>query len=174
MRDVDNLRFMGYYLGYRGIFRLQKCHRIPRYQSKGERKKMYQKIIIVGNLGRDPEMRYTPSGQPVTNLSVATNRKWTNQEGQQQEETIWFRVSVWGKQAETCNQYLSKGRQVLVEGRLRPDPATGGPRIWTRQDGTPGASFEITAFTVRFLGGRAGAVEAGPEEQIMEEGDIPF
>ena len=136
---------------------------------------MYQKIIIVGNLGRDPEMRYTPSGQPVTNLSVATNRKWTSADGTPGEETIWFRVSVWGKQAETCNQYLSKGGQVLVEGRLRPDPATGGPRIWTRQDGTAGASFEVTSFNVRFLGGRPGAVAVGPEEQAIEEpSDIPF
>ncbi len=136
---------------------------------------MYQKIIIVGNLGRDPEMRYTPQGTPVTNLSVATNRKWTGADGTPGEETIWFRVSVWGKQAETCNQYLSKGRQVLVEGRLRPDPATGGPRIWTRQDGTAGASFEITALTVKFLGGRPGDAAAGPgEEPAIEEGEIPF
>jgi single-strand DNA-binding protein len=135
---------------------------------------MYQKIIIVGNLGRDPEMRYTPQGTPVTNLSVATNRKWTNADGTPGEETIWFRVSVWGKQAETCNQYLSKGRQVLVEGRLRPDPATGGPRIWTRQDGTSGASFEITALNVRFLGGRAEVAAAGPDEEVIEEGEIPF
>lgn len=136
---------------------------------------MYQKIIIVGNLGRDPEMRYTPQGTPVTNLSVATNRKWTGADGTPGEETIWFRVSVWGKQAETCNQYLSKGRQVLVEGRLRPDPATGGPRIWTRQDGTPGASFEINALSVRFLGGRAADAAAGPEEEpVIEEGEIPF
>ena len=140
---------------------------------------MYQKIIIVGNLGRDPEMRYTPSGQPVTNLSVATSYRWTDQEGQQQERTTWFRVSVWGKQAETCNQYLSKGRQVLVEGSLQPDPATGGPRIWTRQDGTAGASFEVRAFTVRFLGGRAEGVEVGvevgpEEEEAIEEGEIPF
>jgi single-strand DNA-binding protein len=135
---------------------------------------MYQKIIIVGNLGRDPEMRYTPQGTPVTNLSVATNRKWTSADGTPGEETIWFRVSVWGKQAETCNQYLSKGRQVLVEGRLRPDPATGGPRIWTRQDGTSGASFEITALNVRFLGGRAEVAAAGPDEEVIEEGEIPF
>jgi single-strand DNA-binding protein len=135
---------------------------------------MYQKIIIVGNLGRDPEMRYTPQGTPVTNLSVATNRRWTNADGTPGEETIWFRVSVWGKQAEACNQYLSKGRQVLVEGRLRPDPNTGGPRIWTRQDGTPGASFEITALNVRFLGGRAEGVAMGPEEEVTEEGEIPF
>lgn len=139
---------------------------------------MYQKIIIVGNLGRDPEMRYTPSGQPVTNFSVATNRKWTNTDGTPGEETIWFRVTAWGRLGETCNQYLSKGRQVLVEGRLRPDPATGGPRIWTRQDGTAGASFEITALNVRFLGGRAeGAAmgpAVGPEEGAIEEEGIPF
>ena len=140
---------------------------------------MYQKIIIVGNLGRDPEMRYTPQGTPVTNLSVATNRKWTNADGTPGEETIWFRVSAWGKLGETCNQYLSKGRQVLVEGSLQPDPATGGPRIWTRQDGTAGASFEVRAFTVRFLGGRAEGVEVGvevgpEEEEAIEEGEIPF
>ena len=135
---------------------------------------MYQKIIIVGNLGRDPEMRYTPSGQPVTNLSVATNRKWTSADGTPGEETIWFRVTAWGKLGETCNQYLSKGRQVLVEGRLRPDPNTGGPRIWTRQDGTSGASFEITAFTVKFLGGRAEGAAVSSEEEAIEEGEIPF
>jgi len=92
---------------------------------------MYQKIIIMGNLGNDPEMRYTPQGKPVTNFSVATNRKWTNADGTPGEETIWFRVSAWGKLGEVCNQYLSKGRQVFVEGRLRPDPETGAPRIWT-------------------------------------------
>ena len=135
---------------------------------------MYQKIIIVGNLGRDPEMRYTPSGQPVTTLSVATNRKWTNADGTPGEETIWFRVSVWGKQAEACNQYLSKGRQVLIEGRLRPDPATSEPRIWTGNDGVARASYELTANTVRFLGGRAEVAAAGPEEGAIEEGEIPF
>lgn len=143
---------------------------------------MYQRIVIVGNLGRDPEMRYMPDGTAVTNLSVATSRRWTDrQSGEQREETAWFRVSVWGQQAETVNQYLSKGRQVLVEGRLRPDPETGGPRLYTRQDGTVGASFEVRAFTVRFLGGRdttgfegdfeGGAADEGPVE---EEDDIPF
>ena len=135
---------------------------------------MYQKIIIVGNLGRDPEMRYTPQGTPVTNFSVATNRKWTNADGTPGEETIWFRVSAWGRTAETCNQYLSKGRQVLVEGQLKPDPATGGPRVWTRQDGTAGASYEVRAFTVKFLGGRAEGAAAAPEEEAIEEGEIPF
>ncbi len=115
---------------------------------------MFHEIIIVGNLGRDPEMRYTPTGQAVTNLSVATNRQYTASNGEQVKETIWFRVSVWGKQAEACNQYLRRGSKVLITGRLNPDPATGGPRIWTRQDGTAGASFEVTAQTVRFLSSR--------------------
>ena len=77
---------------------------------------MYHTIIIVGNLGRDPEMRYTPSGQAVTNFNVATNRQYTASDGSQVKETIWFRVSSWGKQAETCNQFLKKGSKVLVEG----------------------------------------------------------
>src|SRR4030066_282814 len=121
---------------------------------------MYHTIIIVGNLGRDPEMRYTPSGQAVTNFNVATNRQYTDSSGQQVKETIWFRVSTWGKQAETCNQYLKKGNKVLVEGRLVPDQATGGPRVWTRQDGTATASFEVSANTVGFLTSR-GEAEAG-------------
>ncbi len=114
---------------------------------------MFHTVILVGNLGRDPEMRYTPSGQAVTNLNVATNRKYTNSNGESVEETVWFRVAVWGRQAEACHQYLRKGRQVLVEGRLQSDE-NGNPRIWNRQDGTPAASFEVNAQTVRFLGGR--------------------
>ena len=113
----------------------------------------YHTIIIVGRLGRDPELRYTPSGQAVCNLSLATDNSFTNREGQRVTRTVWFRVTVWGKQAETVNQYLAKGRQILVEGRMNPDE-NGGPRIWSRQDGTPAASYEITANTVRFLGGR--------------------
>lgn len=140
---------------------------------------MYQKVIIAGNLGRDPEMRYMPDGTPVTNFSVATNRRWTDgTTGEPREETIWFRVSVWRRQAEIANEYLSKGSQVLVEGRIRPDPQTGEPRIWTAQDGTVRATYEITADVVRFLGGRdqtgfevEGAVEgAAPQE----EDEIPF
>jgi single-strand DNA-binding protein len=142
---------------------------------------MYHTIIIVGNLGRDPEMRYTPSGQPVTNFNVATNRQYTDSNGQQVKETIWFRVSTWGKQAETCNQYLKKGSKVLVEGRLVPEPATGGPRVWTRQDGTVSASFEVSASTVRFLSSR-GETEGGyqpggePGQVADAEGgdNIPF
>jgi len=138
---------------------------------------MYQKVIIVGNLGRDPEMRYTPQGTPVTTLSVATNRKWTNADGTPGEETVWFRVSAWRRMAEVCNQYLSKGQQVLIEGQLKPDPATGGPRVWTRQDGTTGASYEVTALTVKFLGKRGEEIAAGPEEAAaaaIEEEEMPF
>ncbi len=143
---------------------------------------MYQKIVIVGNLGNDPEMRYMPDGTAVTSFSVATNRRWTNQSsGQQVDETTWFRVSVWRAQAESANQYLSKGRKVLVEGRLKPDPQTGGPRTFVRHDGSVGASFEITADTVRFLSGReeAGYVSDGggdyaAGDAAQEEDEIPF
>jgi single-strand DNA-binding protein len=132
---------------------------------------VYQKVIIAGNLGGDPELRYTPQGTPVTNFSVATNESWTDQSGQQQERTTWFRVTAWRRLAETCSQYLTKGRQVLVEGRMNPDPQTGAPRIWTGNDGVARASYEITALTVKFLGGRAVATEGGVP---MEEEEIPF
>ena len=115
---------------------------------------MYQKVTIVGNLGTDPEMRYMPDGTPVTSFSVATNRKWGGDNPG--EETTWFRVSAWRRQAETCNQYLAKGRRVLVEGSLTPDKATGGPKTWTGQDGTVRASFELRADRVVFLGGAGG------------------
>ena len=111
---------------------------------------MYQRLVLVGRLGRDPEMRYTPQGTPVTSFSVATSRKYSTADGQQKEETAWFRVQVWGKQGETVNQYLTKGSKVLVEGSLVPDE-NGGPKIWTGQDGKPRASFEVRAQTVRFL-----------------------
>jgi single-strand DNA-binding protein len=141
---------------------------------------MYHTLIIVGNVGKDPEMRYTPSGQAVTSFSVATNRQYTASNGEQVKETIWFRVSAWGKQAEVCNQYLRKGSKVLIEGRLTPDKNTGGPRIWSKQDGTAGASFEVTASTVRFLSSR-GEGEGGPVAggdmgmaEMPPEDDIPF
>jgi single-strand DNA-binding protein len=142
---------------------------------------MYHTIIIVGNLGKDPEMRYLPSGQAVTSFNVATNRQYTGQDGQQVKETIWFRVSVWGKQAESCNQYLKKGSKVLVEGRLTPDPATGGPRLWTRQDGTSASNYEVNAATVRFLSSRgegdiaqSGGFDGAPVSDSGDGGDIPF
>ncbi len=143
---------------------------------------MYQTIIIVGNVGRDPEMRYTPSGQAVTSFSVATNRQYTNNNGETVKETIWFRISAWGKTGETCNQYLKKGSKVLVEGRLTADPVTGGPRIWQAQDGTSRASFEVSAQTVRFLSSRSETESSGAgSSPAVEDGaapaeneDIPF
>lgn len=138
---------------------------------------MYHTIIIVGNLGHDPEMRYTPSGHPVTNFSMAANRQYTASDGQVVKETIWFRVTTWGKQAEACNQYLKKGSKVLVEGRLIPDPATGGPRIYDKKDGSAGASFEVSANTVRFLSSQEsgnGAHEAETTFGAPDGDDLPF
>jgi len=136
---------------------------------------MFQKIILVGNLGGDPTMQYMADGTAVTNFSLATNRKWTDrQTGEVQEEVTWVRVSVWGRQAEAANEYLTKGRQVMVEGRLRPDPQTGGPRLWTRQDGTVGASFEVTAIDVKFLGGNGNGNGNGNGVPAQQEDDIPF
>ena len=141
---------------------------------------MYQTTILIGNLGKDPEMRYTPSGQAVTSFSVATNRQYTNNNGESVKETTWFRVSAWGKQAETCNQYLRKGSKVLVEGRLTSDPATGGPRIWKAQDGSSRASFEVNASTVRFLSSKNesdGSAQVGGDDAGFAEpndDEIPF
>ncbi len=140
---------------------------------------MFQQLTIVGYLGNDPVMRFTPSGQAVTSFSIATSRSYSNNAGEKIDETTWFRVSVWGAQAESCSQYLSKGRPVLVIGRLRPDPQSGGPRVYTRKDGSTGASFEVNAINVRFLPsgrGDAGSLEAdmGDVEAGAEEDDIPF
>lgn len=130
---------------------------------------MYQIVIFAGNVGRDPEMRYTPSGQAVTSFSVATNRQYTTGNGEKVDETTWFRVSVWGKLAEVCNQYVKKGSKVLVEGHLTPDKSTGGPRIWDK-NGEPAASYEVTAGTVRFLSSRG---ENGSHPAQMEGAEIP-
>lgn len=139
---------------------------------------MYQKLTVVGRLGRDPEMRYMPNGDPVTSFNIATDRAWNDKNGQKQKETTWFRCSVFGKRAEVANQYLSKGKMVLVEGRLRVDPKTGGPTTFTRQDGTVGASFEIVVENFTFLSPReeGGAVPEGGDMGGGDAGndDIPF
>lgn len=140
---------------------------------------MYHKITIAGNLGRDPEMRFLPSGQAVTNINVATNRVYTDSNGQKITETIWFRVSVWGTRGETVNQYLKKGSKVLIEGRLNVDPETGGPRVFTRNDGTTGASYEITGQNVIFLSSRSEdqsnqTPDSGGFSEQVDEDDIPF
>lgn len=143
---------------------------------------MYQRIIIIGRLGQDPEMRYTAQGTPVTSFSVATDRVWTDQNGQRQERTVWFRVSAWRRLAETCNQYLSKGRLVMVEGEIQE------PRTYQSRDGEWRASLDVTARDVRFLGGRGdagsgydssaretdvGDADAG-SGPILDEEEIPF
>jgi single-strand DNA-binding protein len=137
---------------------------------------MYQKLLIAGNLGKDPEMRYTANGTPVTSFSIASNRRYTNSAGELVEETIWFRISTWNRLAEICAEYLKKGAKVLVEGRLQPDPSTGGPRIWTDQNGAPRTSFEITASTVQFLSNKQSdnGMSQGEYESETEAAEIPF
>lgn len=133
---------------------------------------MYHSVTLIGNLGRDPEMRYMPSGAAVTNFSVATSKKWTK-DGNSHEETIWWRVAAFGKTAEACNQYLVKGSRVLVVGELKPD-ASGNPRVYKRNDGEAAASFEVTALTVKFLSAKG---EGGGHDQAQgesEEDSIPF
>ena len=132
------------------------------------------KVLIIGNLGRDPEMRFTPTGTPVTTMSVASTRSYMKGE-QKVDETTWVRVTTWGKQAENCNAYLKKGSKVYVEGRLTPD-ANGNPRIWDKADGTPGASFEVNASEVLFLSARPGANGEPVEESTSMNGgdEIPF
>jgi len=136
----------------------------------------YQQITLVGCLGKNPELRYLPDGRPVTNFSMATNRKWANKKTSElMEETTWWRISVFGPQAEACAQYLAKGRQVLVTGRMRPDPATGSPRVFTRNDGSSGASHELTATSVQFLGSRADAAPDAPAQQTEADSEgVPF
>ena len=135
----------------------------------------FQQITLVGCLGKNPELRYLSDGRPVANFSIATNRKWNNQDGTKGEETTWWRISVFGNQAEACAQYLAKGRQVLVTGRMRPDPATGSPRVFTRNDGSPGASYELTATSVQFLGSRADAAPDAPAQQTEADSEgVPF
>jgi single-strand DNA-binding protein len=138
---------------------------------------MFHTIIILGNVGRDPELRYTPSGQGVTTFSVASNRQYNSNDGQQVKETIWFRVTAWGKTAEICNQYLRKGMRVFIEGRLRPD-TNGSPRVFQRADGTTGSSYEVVASTVKFISpkpeGEAAAGEEFETAPATTEEDIPF
>ena len=112
----------------------------------------FNKVIVVGNLGRDPELRYTPQGTAVCTFSVATNERRKSATGEQQDVTTWFRVTVWGKQAETVSQYLTKGRNVYVEGRLHVEE-------WTDREGKPRHTLELNASDVRFL-------DAGNAERI--------
>ena len=128
------------------------------------------KIIVIGHLGRDPEMRYLPSGQGVSNFSVATSRKYTTSSGEQREETEWFNCSAFGRLAETCNQYLTKGKQVYVEGRL-------SSRTYQTQSGETRHSNDINITDVQFLGQRSDRLEdvvVAPEGYQEAEVDLPF
>jgi single-strand DNA-binding protein len=123
------------------------------------------KVMLIGNLGSDPEMRFTPNGNPVTSFRMATSRSFLDSDGERRQETEWFTVVVWGKQAESCNQFISKGKQVYVEGRLRS-------RSWEGQDGQKRFRTEVVANRVIFLDRRA--LAALPEEGELEPEDLPF
>lgn len=133
--------------------------------------KQYNKTTFVGHLGSDPEMRYTPKGKPYTSFSVASNDQYTNENGETIKITTWYRCTAWNKAAEIYNQYLHKGSKVLIEGRLNPDPATGGPRLWTGQDGSERASFEIMVKELYFLDQKNGN---GPAEASVSVDDEPI
>jgi single-strand DNA-binding protein len=137
---------------------------------------MVNKVILVGRLGRDPELRYTQGGQAVANFTVATNESWNNKEGERQERTEWHRIVAWGKQAEFCSNYLSKGRQVFVEGRIQT-------REWEDQKGEKRRTTEIVAQTIQGLGPRPDGSTGGepvprdedaPPQSAPPEDDIPF
>jgi len=112
------------------------------------------KVILIGNLGADPEVRFTPSGQAVANFRIATSESWTDKNGQKQERTEWHRIVVWGKLAELCGEYLAKGRQCYIEGRLQT-------REWTDKEGKKNYTTEVVANQVQFLGSRDGSTGRG-------------
>lgn len=141
----------------------------------------FNKIILVGNLGRDPELRYTPQGTPVCSFTLATNERRKDRAGENQDVTTWFRVTLWGRQAETASQYLTKGRPVYIEGRLRVEE-------WTDKDGKQRHTLEVHATDMQFIGGRGdegGAPAARTESSTssrsepsggddISDDDIPF
>ena len=142
----------------------------------------FNKIILVGNLGRDPELRYTPQGTPVCSFSLATNeRRRDRTTGENNDITTWFRVTLWGRQAETASQYLTRGRPVYIEGRLRVEE-------WTDRDGKQRHTLEVHATDMQFIGGgarsdegaatpakaAAAAADSQPERTDLSEDDIPF
>jgi single-strand DNA-binding protein len=147
-----------------------------RNQTNGGKMASVNKAILIGNLGKDPEIRYTPSGQAVASFSIATTRKWKDKEGQSQEQTDWHNIVVWGRMAETAKEYLAKGRSVYIEGRIQN-------RSYEDKEGNKRYISEVVATTMQFLGGRpdqAGgsqASQAPPPDQppdINEDDDLPF
>ena len=124
------------------------------------------KLMIIGHLGRDPEMRYTPSGRPVTTFSVATSRRWHSTDGERHEDTEWFNVVAWGGLAEVCNQHLQKGMQVYVEGRLQT-------RRWEDAEGNKHFTTELVAKEMIMLGEKKEILRTS-FDQDEEEGNFPF
>lgn len=128
----------------------------------------FNKIMVMGNLGRDPELRYTPQGTPVCSFSIATNERRRDKSGEFQDLTTWFRVTLWGKQAETAAQYLTKGRPVFIEGRLRMEE-------WTDRDGKTRHTLEIHGTDMQFVGGRGEDAQPpgpSPEESGVGQADV--
>ncbi len=134
------------------------------------------KVILVGNLGSDPELRHTPNGNPVANFNIATTDLWTNKDGQQEQRTEWHRIVAWGRLAEICNEYLKKGRQVYIEGRIQT-------RSWEDQNGQTRRITEIVANQMMMLGTREGGAVPELSEKAEGEGaevsgdvgdDLPF
>ncbi len=126
-------------------------------------------MMIIGHLGRDPEMRYTPSGRPVTTFTVATSRSWNTSDGERHNETEWFNIVTWGNLAEICKQYLTKGQQVYIEGRLQT-------RKWDDSEGTKHTSIEIVANEMMILGDRKDSNPSQASENLMaeDESEFPF
>ena len=138
---------------------------------------MYQELTIVGTMGRDPEIRYSPDGRATATISVATNRSTSNG----MRETTWFRVVCWEKTAEYMSKYAQKGTRVLARGRLLVDQTTGGPRVFVRNDGKPGAVFEVAADTVKLISGyktpegaQQPQTHTTPQQQSGEDEEIPW
>ena len=135
---------------------------------------MYQQIILIGNLGSDPELRHTASGTPVCAFRMAVNKRWVTPEGEKREKTVWFRVTTWKKQAEIVNQYLTKGKQVMVIGEVEE------ASVFVNKAGDPAASLEVTATTIKFMGGGELGEEATARKvaqavgKRVSEADIPF
>ena len=132
------------------------------------------KVILIGNLGKDPELRYTPGGQAVASFPLATSEKWRDKEGVMQDNTEWHNIVVWGRQAETAKEYLAKGRQVYIEGRIQT-------RSWDDKDGNKRYTTEVVAQRVQFLGSRGQGGGGGdmppdsPQPDLTEEDDdLPF
>ncbi len=126
------------------------------------------KVTLIGNLGRDPELRYTANGRPVANFTLATNESWTNREGEREERTEWHRIVAWGKLAEICAEHLSKGKQVYIEGRIQT-------RDWEDREGNKRRTTEVVADTIQFVGPRPSGGDAGSGDSFQDpsSGDEP-